>query len=180
MQIEEIGATARAFQAKIRRRRRLQHVAATVTITVFAFYAYVLPGWMIKTGSVLSILAMVNILWQRHTRAAPRDVPEAPAAVLVRFHHSELVRFRDAVAGSWRWEIIPILPGFALIILGRLFQFHPPKVPIAVDNKITTLAAIIAALIIVIVVLVRRLAVYRLQQQIDALDRLHDASAAAS
>ena len=180
MQLDEIGATARAFQARIRRRRRLQHVAATVTIAVFAFYAYALPGWMIKTGLMLSILAMANILWQRHMRAAPRDVPEAPAAVLVDFHHSELVHFRNAVAGSWRWEIIPILPGFALIILGRLVQFHPPKVPIAVDNKITILAAIIATLIIVIVVLVRRLVVYRLQRQIDALDRLHGAKAAVS
>jgi len=177
MQLEEIGAKARAFQAGIRRRRLLQHVAATVVIAVFALYAYVLPGWMIKTGLVLSILATVNIVWQRHVRAAARQVPEAPDAVLVDFHRSELVRFRDAVAGSWRWEIMPLLPGFALVFLGRLFQFHPPKVPIAFDNKITILAAIIAALIIVIVVLVRRIAVYRLQQQIDALDRLHAAAA---
>jgi hypothetical protein len=180
MQIEEIGAKARAFQARIRRRRLLEHVAAVVTITLFARYAYVLPGWMIKTGSVLSILAMVNIVWQRHARAAARPVPEAPDAVLVDFHRSELVRFRDAVAGSWRWEILPVLPGFALIILGRLVQFHPPKVPIALDNTITILAAIIAALIITIVVLTRRLVTYRLQQQIDALDRLQGAGAAAS
>ena len=180
MQIEEIGAKARAFEAKVRRRRLLQHFAAMVTIAVFARYAYVLPGWMIKTGLMLSILAMLNIVWQRHVRAAARRVPEAPDAVLVDFHRSELVRFRDAVAGSWRWEIMPVLPGFALVILGRLFQFHPPKVPIVLDNTITILAGIIAALIIMIVVLTRRLAVYRLQQQIAALDRLQGAPAAAS
>jgi len=177
VQIEEIGAKARAFRAGIRRRRLLQHVAATVTIAVFALCAWVFPGWMMKTGFVLSILAMVNIVWQRHARAAAREVPEAPDAVLVDFHRSELVRFRDAVAGSWRWEIVPILPGVALIFLGRLFQFHPPKVPIAFDNKITILAAVIAALLIVIAVLARRIAVYRLQQQIDALDRLPRAAA---
>jgi len=45
------------------------------------------------------------------------------------------------------------------------------------EGAITVLGTIIAALILVIVVLVRRIYVYRLQKQIDELDRLRGAGA---
>jgi len=175
MQLEQIVVKARAFQAKVRRRQLREYVAAAFGIVVFAIYAYVFPGWMIKTGSVLCILGMVNIVWQRHYRTATRRLPEAPAAALVDFHRSELVRHRDAVGGSWLWEIAPMLPGAALILLGRWFQVHALDVPLAPDRMIIVLGTIIVALTLVIVVLVRRIYVYRLQQQIDELDRLRDA-----
>jgi hypothetical protein len=177
MPLEQIVMRARAFQAKLRRRRLLEYVAGAFTIVVFALYVYVFPGWMIKTGSLLCILALVNVLWRRHHRAAARLMPEAPAAALVDFYRSELVRHRDAVGGSWLWEIVPTLPGLALILLGlgSWAQVRAPEVPLAVDNAIIALGAIIVALILVIVVLVRRIRVYRLQKQIDELDRVRGA-----
>jgi hypothetical protein len=177
MQLEQIVMKARAFQAKVRRRRLLEYVAGAFGIMAFASYIYVFPGWMIKTGSVLVILATVNIFWQRHYRAAARRMPEAPAAALVDFYRSGLVRHRDAVGGSWLWEIVPALPGMALILLGLggWAQVREPGVSLALDNIITGLGAIIVALILVIVVLVRRIRVYRLQKQIDELDRLRGA-----
>jgi hypothetical protein len=78
-----------------------QYVAGAFTMVVFALYVYVFPGWMIKTGSVLCILTMLNVVWLRHHRAAARRMPEDPAAALVDFHRSELVRHPDAVGGSW-------------------------------------------------------------------------------
>jgi hypothetical protein len=102
-------------------------------------------------------------------------IPEVPAAALVDFHRSQLVRHRDAGGGSWLWEIVPTLPGLALILLGRWFQVHAPGVPLALDNMVTALGAIIVALILVIVVLIRRIRVYRLQKRIDELDQLHGA-----
>ena len=177
MQLEEIVLKARAFQAKVRRRQLLEYAVAVCGIVVFAIYAYVFPGWMIKTGSVLCILGIVNIVWQRHQRTAARRVPEAPAAALVDFHRSELVRHRDAVGGSWLWEIAPMLPGAAFILLGRWFQHHAPGVPLALDHFAIVLGTIIIALVTAIVVLVRRIYVYRLQKQIDELDRLRGAGA---
>jgi membrane protein YdbS with pleckstrin-like domain len=172
MPLEQILMKARAFQAKVRRRQLLTGAFA---IVVFAIYVYAFPGWMMKTGSVLCILALVNVFWQRHRRTAALRIPEAPADALVDFHRSELVRHRDAVGGSWLWEIVPTLPGLALIVLGHWFQIHAPGVPLALDNVITALGTIIVALILVIVVLVRRFRVYRLQKQIDELDRLRGA-----
>jgi hypothetical protein len=133
-------------------------------MVVFALYVYVFPGWMIKTGSVLCILAMLNVVWLRHHRAAARRMPEDPAAALVDFHRSELVRHPDAVGGSWLWEIAPALPGLALILLGLGQLLVRTPGALALDNIITGLGAIIVALILVIVVLVRRIRVYRLQK----------------
>jgi hypothetical protein len=177
MQLEEIGVTARTFQAQLRRRRLLEYAAAMVVIAVFAAYAYVLPSWMIKTGLVLSILAMANIIWQRRARTAARPVPEAPAAALVEFHRAELIRHRDAAGRSWLTEILPVIPGFVLILAGRLLQFHPPRTPVAFDTMIVVLASIIAVLALVIAALGRRIVIYKIEKQIDALDRLRGAAA---
>jgi hypothetical protein len=177
MQLEQIVVKARAFQAKVRRRQLLEYAVAAFGIVVFAIYVYVFPGWMIKTGSVLCILAIVNIVWQRHHRTAARRLPEAPAAALADFHRAELVRHRDAVGGSWLWEIVPMLPGAALMLLGRWFQYHAPGVPLGLDRFVIVLGTIIVALVVVIVVLVRRIYVYRLQKQIDELDRLRGTGA---
>jgi RNA polymerase sigma-70 factor (ECF subfamily) len=171
MQLEEIISKARAFQARVRRRNLLEYALAVFGIAVFAIYAWVYPGWMIKTGSVLCILAAVNFVLQRHYRAAARHVPEAPAAALVDFHRSELVRHREAVGRSWLWEDALMLPGAALILLGRWFQFHAPEVPVTLDHFVIILATIIVVLTLVIVALAGRIRVYRLQREIDELDR---------
>src|SRR5262249_41049374 len=133
------------------------------------------PGWMIKTGSLLCILSAVYFVWQQHVRTAVSRIPDAPAAALADFHRSELVRDRDAVGGSWLWATVPMLPGLALIVLGRWFQDHAPDVPVEFDRQAIALGTIIAVLTIVIVVLVDRIHVYRLQRQIDELDRLRGA-----
>jgi hypothetical protein len=96
------------------------------------------------------------------------------AAALVDFHRSELVRHRDAAGRSWLWDA-PMWLGAALILLGRWFQDHAPGAPIDLDRFGIVLGTIIVVLIIVIVELARRIRVYRLQQQIDELDRLRSA-----
>jgi hypothetical protein len=172
MQLEDIISKARAFQAEVRRRNLLEYALAALGIAAFVFYVYVFSGWMIKIGSVLCILAVLNIVWRRHSRAAARRVPDAPAAALVDFHRSELIRHRDATSESWLWEV-PMWLGAALMLLGRWFQDHAPDTPVAFDHLTIALGAIIVILILVIAELIRRLHVHRLQKQIDALDGLH-------
>jgi hypothetical protein len=174
MRLEDIVSKARAFQARVRRRNLINNIVAVPGIAAFAIFVYVFPGWMIKTGSLLCILAAVYSVWQQHRQAAPRRLPEAPAAALVDFYRAELVRDRDAVGGNWLWGIAPMLPGLALIVLGRWFQDHAHDVPVEFDRQAIVLGTIIAVLTIVIAVLVNRIHVYRLQRQIDELDHLRN------
>ncbi len=177
MTLDDIVSKARAFQAKVRRRNLINNTLAVLGIVTFAIYVYVFSGWMIKTGSLLCILAAVNFVWQQHVRTAVRRIPDAPAAALADFYRSELVHDRDAVGGSWLWETAPMLPGLALIVLGRWFQDHAQDIPVKFDRQVIVLGTIIAVLTIVIAVLFNRIHVYRLQQQIDELDRLRGARA---
>jgi uncharacterized membrane protein (DUF485 family) len=171
MKHEDIVSKARGFQAKVRRRNLINNTLAVLGMVTFAIYVYVFPGWMIKIGSLLCILAAVNFVWQQHVRTAAGRIPDAPAAALADFYRAELVRDRDAVGGSWLWEIAPTLPGLALITLGRWFQDHASDVPVEFDRQVIVLGTIIAVLTIVIAVLFNRIHVYRLQRQIDELDR---------
>jgi hypothetical protein len=88
-------------------------------------------------------------------------------------YRAELVRDRDAVGGNWlavgnRADAAWVGPDRA----GTLFQDHAQDVPVEFDRQAIVLGTIIAVLTIVIAVLVNRIHVYRLQRQIDELDRL--------
>ena len=119
MSPEQIVAKARAFQVKMRRRRWLEFASLPFVVAVYV-YASTFPGWVVKLGSLLSALAVANIVWQRHRRDVARRIPEALAAALADFHRAELVRHRDAVSRSMPREALPALSGAILIILGRL------------------------------------------------------------
>jgi len=172
--LEQIVAKARAFQVKMRRRRWLEFASLPFVVAVYV-YASTFPGWMVKLGSLLSSLAIANIVWQRHRRDVSRRIPEAPAAALADFHRAELVRHRDAVSRSMLREVLPTLPGAILIILGRLLQVSVAGTSLPLVYMICALGAVVVFLVFIILALDCRLQGYRLQQQIDELDRLRGA-----
>ena len=174
MSLEQIVAKARAFQVKMRRRRWLEFASLPFVVAVYV-YASTFPGWMVKLGSLLSALAIANIVWQRHRRDVARRIPEALAAALADFHRAELVRHRDAVSRSMPREALPALSGAILIILGRLLQVSVAGTSLPLAYTICALGAVVVFLVFIILALDRRLQGYRLQLQIDVLERLHGA-----
>ena len=173
MSLEQIVAKARAFQVKMRRRRWLEFASLPFVVAVYV-YASTFPGWVVKLGSLLSALAVANIVWQRHRRDVARRIPEAPAAALADFHRAELVRHRDVVSRSMLREALPALSGAILIILGRLLQVSVAGTSLPLVYPICALAVVVF-LVFIILALDRRLQGYQLQQQIDELDRLRGA-----
>ena len=53
------------------------------------------PGWMMKTGSALSIVAALFVAWQLHRRGAAQALTANSGMPLVDFHRAELMRQRD-------------------------------------------------------------------------------------
>ena len=174
MSLEQIVAKARAFQVKMRRRRWLEFASLPFVVAVYV-YASTFPGWVVKLGSLLSALAVANIVWQRHRRDVARRIPEALAAALADFHRAELVRHRDVVSRSMLREALPALSGAILIILGRLIQVSVAGTSLPLVYTICASGAVVVFLVFIILALDRRLQGYRLQLQIDELDRLHGA-----
>ncbi|MEI9988876.1 MAG: hypothetical protein WDM86_02455 [Rhizomicrobium sp.] len=168
--LANIHAKAAQFQRRIFRRNAIEYIASAFVVAVFGWYAWVFPGWMMKTGSVLVILAVLHIVWRLHRQGASRALPDA--LDLVAFHRRELMRQRQLLRTAWSWYILPTVPGMVLMLLGRWYQAHVPWRTLASDHEVIVLGAIIAALIVAIVWLVQVIGAARLQRKIDELDRL--------
>ena len=173
--LDNIRKNADAFRAQIRRRNLRELVAAGVVLVVFGFYTWVLPGWMIKTGSVLAMVGTLWIVWQLRRRASAAALPENSGMALLEFHRQELARQRDAAKSVAWWYIAPVIPGAVMMSLGRYFQFHAPGRTLAWDHQIVVLCSAIVALTFVIVWLLNAWAAERLQRRIAELDKLRSA-----
>ena len=168
--LDNIHAKAERFQTRVHRRNTIEYIASAFVVLVFGWYSWIFPGWMMKTGCALIILAVLHIVWRLHRSGAARAVPDA--LDLVAFHRQELVRQQKLVRTAWSWYILPTVPGMLLMLLGRWYQVHVPWRTLGADHEVIVLGAIIAALIVAIVWLVQIIGAARLQRKIDELDRL--------
>ena len=168
--LENIHAKAAQFQKRIRRRNGIEYVASAFVLVVFGWYAWAFPGWMLKSGSVLVILATLQIVWRLHRSGSARALPGA--LDVAAFHRQELVRQQKLVRTAWSWYVLPFVPGMVLMLLGRWYQAHTPGRTLALDHEAIILGSIIAVLVMGIIGLVNVVAAARLQKKIDELDRL--------
>jgi hypothetical protein len=176
MTLANIHDRAQKFQSQIRRRNMREYAAALVVVLVFGLYLWIFPGWMMKTGSALSIIAALFVVWQLHKRGASVVVPANAGMPLIDFHRAELIRQRDALKSLGVWYIAPFIPGSVLMVLGRYFQFHAPGRTLAWDHQVILMAAIVVALIFGIVWLLNAWGAERLQRRIDQLDSMRSGS----
>jgi hypothetical protein len=170
--LDNIHDRAARFQRRVSFANAIEYAAAAVVVAIFGLYVWLLPGWMMKTGSALIIVATFYIMSQLRRRGSARNVPESATAGLIDFHRQALERRRDLNRSAWHWYILPVIPGIALITLGRWFQAHPAGRPVETDRLIIVLCLIIVALIIGVIRLGQILAAAKLQRQIEELERL--------
>jgi Flp pilus assembly protein TadB len=168
--LAHIHERAATFQKRIRRGVLIEYVASVFVVLVFGFYIWFFPGWMMKTGSALVILATLFVVWQMRRRMSAQDVPDAQRLELIAFLRTELVRQRDARTSAWLWYIAPFLPGMALMMAGRWFQTHASWRSLARDHEIIILSSAVAVLVLGSIWLLQMWVAKRLQRKIDELD----------
>lgn len=164
MTLTEVHQKANALDSKVRRRNLREYLVIALIIPIFAWYVWIYPGWLMKTGNALIIVASLFVMWQIHRRASA-ETCDANSSI-VDSYRSSLLRQRKALGTVWSWYIAPFVPGMALTSLGRYLQAP------AADQPVILMGAVITALILVIVGLVNMLSAERLRKQIDELDRL--------
>jgi hypothetical protein len=173
LSLRDVRDAAQKFERRIRRRNVRETLAAVVVVVICGWSAWVYPGWMLKLGMGLEIIASIFIMARLNRRGAARRTPaDASGEPLLAFHRAELVRQRDLLKAAWLWYLGPLVPGMVLICLGRWFQFHARFRSVAVDHMVIVLMSVILALMFVIVGLVNFLAAARLQAKIYELDAL--------
>lgn len=174
MSTMELAAVATRFERKIHRRNLIEYIAGIGAAVVFGASAiFSHQGWIMRAGDALAVLGVTVVLWQLNLRASPRRAPtEGPPENLLAFQRAELVRQRDALRGVPVWYILPIVPSFVVIGLGRWLQDHTPGRTLRADHEMIVVGGVIGALLLVIVWLVNALGVARLDREIDKIDRL--------
>ena len=173
--LTEIRDRAEAFERHMRRRDQASYAASAVAMAVFAWYVWALPGWLVKLGSGVEVVAIAYVAWQRHQRGSPLEPPAgASAQTLLEFHRSALIRRRDRRRTVWRWYLGPLLPGAALFMLGRWLQSPVPSWPGVYDHRVIAFTVIIIVLAFVIAGQQAALGAGKLQRQIDDLDAFRE------
>jgi hypothetical protein len=111
MSIEEIRATARRFEKRMRKTYNREYFAALTTIVWMAAYIWILKPVLFRVAAGLAIPAILLMLYQLRKRASPRALPADLALTsCVEFHRRELQRQRHARESTWRWYLLPFVP----------------------------------------------------------------------
>lgn len=172
--VDEMRATAKAFEKKIRRRNYIEYAASVLVVSIFGWYATLpiaaTPLWPIANLLIIAGVLVVVLNLHRKARAATPPA-SASAEALVAFQRAEFVRQRDALKTVWRWYILPIIPGLVLwfIAMGigaAAAARDPVRVMIGLGG-----AGAITVLVFAAIILLNLLGAAHLQRQIDALDR---------
>jgi hypothetical protein len=170
----DLAAAATSFERKVRLRNLIEYAVGAVFIPLMAAAAAFAPwGWMMRTACVLGVLGVAFILWQLHRRAEPGRTPtEGSTQSLLAFQRAELVRQRDALRSVPVWYILPLVPAFLMLGVGRWFQDHAPGRSLAEDRIVIVACLVIGFLVLGIVALFNLLAAAKLDRHIDRIDRI--------
>jgi len=159
--LTEVKSRATALNRAIGRRNRREYIATAFVTLIFALYALILPGTLLKIGSLLIIAGGFVMAWQLSRRTSRPD-PAAEATDVRAYYRARLATEEHMLANVGLWYIGPLLPGLALFMASLADQFGSAP-------GFAAFAAI-PGLIVLGVWLLNRRAAAMLREQIARLD----------
>ena len=164
LSLAEVHAQAEKLHRTVRQRNLGEYIAAAVVVIGFGLYAVVLPGAMVKLGSLMVLVGTLLVVWQLHRRTAPLPVSAADCLAHL---SAELIRQRDALRSVLLWYLGPLVPGIAVFLAGLYVQ-----IPQARRHVLFT--AVLCIVVFAGVWALNRWGASRLQRRIDALARMRE------
>ena len=170
----DLATAATRFERKVRRRNLIEYAAGAFVVIAFGGMAiFGHQGWIVRLGEALGVLGVGFILWQLHLRGSPTRTPAAASSEgLLAFQRAELVRQRDALRSVPLWYLLPIVPSFAVIDVGRWVQGHVPGRSLGADHLAILVGSGVCILILAGVWLLNALGARRLDHAIAKIDAL--------
>lgn len=163
--VEELRVKAAKFQRRIWRRNLREYVAAVLVIVFFAA-AY----W--NTHQVIPRIAFAWIIawsffyiWYLWRWGSATPVPANLGSTGVGFYRNELARQRDLLRSVWKWVVLPIVPGLALLAVWKFLSARPDKLWQEVGWLVFEIA------LLAVVAWLNMRAARRLDRRISELDR---------
>lgn len=164
--IEDIRNRARRLERRVGRRNLREYAGAAFVLIGCAVFGWRERNVTVLIGAAFMVLAAAYIVYHLHRFGAMRSMPaDLGLKDCLDFHRAELVRQRDLYLGVWRWYLLPMVPGWALIMIGRAIE-RPDRRLFALGST-----TVFLGLLIVLGKLNTRIA-RRLQGRIDNLDRV--------
>ena len=165
MTIEDIRNRAGRLEKKVGWRNLREYAGAAVVLLGCVAFGWREKNVTVLIGAAFMVVATIYIVYHLHRFGAVRSMPsDLGLKDCLDFHRAELVRQRDLYLGVWRWYLLPMVPGWALIMIGRAIE-RP-------DRRLFALGATVVFLVLLIVLGKLNAGVARrLQQRIDGLDQ---------
>lgn len=159
----EIKSRAALLGGAVGKRNRREYIAVAFVTLIFGVYALVLPGMLLKLGSLLVIAGSLIVAWQLAHRTSRSD-PAAEAADIRAYYRGRLENEEHMLVSVGRWYIGPLIPGLTTFMAG-----------LAMTGGFGSIAgfaafAAIPALVCLGIWLLNRKAAAMLRRQIERLD----------
>lgn len=165
MALDEIRERVGKLETRVARRNVREYAAALLVIGVVAVVSWRESNVVVVIGGLLMALGTLFIVYHLHRWGSVRTVPADLALKdCLAFHRAELLRQRDLLHNVWWWYLLPMIPGPALITIGR-----------AVERPDRRFALMVYALVVVVGFAVagglNQRGARKIQQLIDELDK---------
>lgn len=167
MTLEQVLARARQLDERGRKRRLAGYAAGSVAIAGYGFVLSRFRNAESVAGALLVMLAVANLLYQTWVNATPAVQASDGALPGVDFYRRRLTRQRDAALARWRRVVLPIAPGFIVVVIGLARGGRAGWLPL-------TLIAAAGAYVFMRVRILDRACARAHQLDLDMLDRMED------
>lgn len=162
--LDEVKRRAARLGSIVQRRNRIEYGAAAIVLAAFTLYAIVLPGLLLKLGSLLVIAGVLVVVWQLARRTSRPD-PDVEAADVRGFYRARLAREEHMLARVGLWYLGPLLPGLLTFMTGQAILLD------RTDPLGLTLLIALPLLLFAGIWLLNRRAAAMLRAQIERIDR---------
>ena len=164
MSLEQIRQRAQQLDSRIRRRQVRRIFMAIVVIALAMWGIWAFSNVFFRVGAALEIAAMFVVIHHLQTRSVGHTVPEdLTYGSGQTFLRRSLELRRDFVREVWTRQILPMLPGIVLLLIG-FFVRRPKNLLLATGILIVVLVQLASAQARL------RRSVKRYQTEIDALE----------
>ena len=165
MTLDDIRIRAQKMERTVGWRNLREYAGALFVVVAFSVIAWREANVVVIGGSGLAVLGTLYVVYHLRKWGTARPMPTDLAVTdCLKFHRAELVRQRDLLRGVWTWYLLPLVPGAAVIIVGRAIE-RPDRRLLALG-----VAVFVAATFFGIGKLNERVA-RKLQRRIDTLDQ---------
>jgi hypothetical protein len=121
--VEKIHHRAARMERKVGWRNLREYAGAAIVLIGCVVFGWREKNVTVLIGAAFMVLAAAYIVYHLHRFGSMRSMPSDLALKdCLDFHRAELMRQRDLYLGVWRWYLLPMVPGWALIMIGRAIE----------------------------------------------------------